>query len=243
MKIARIVMGMPTTIEIVVAAEQSEGPALTAVFDYFSAVDARFSTYKLDSEISRINRREIAENAYSDEMCEVFALAEKTKRDTGGYFDITREGFIDPSGLVKGWAIQNATRLVEAMGYDNYFIDVGGDIQSRGTTWTVGIRSPFNRNEIVKIIRPAGRGIATSGTYIRGQHIYDPFEPDKKITDIVSLTVVGPDIYEADRYATAAFAMGKGGITFIERTPGLEGYAIDSAGIATMTSGFASLTV
>jgi len=86
-----------------------------------------------------------------------------------------------------------------------------------------------------------GRGVATSGTYIRGQHIYNPYRPEEKIEDIVSITVVGPDIYEADRFATAAFAMGRGGIMFIEELKDFEGYAVDAAGIATMTSGFSAL--
>ena len=80
-------------------------------------------------------------------------------------------------------------------------------------------------------------GMATSGTYIRGQHIYNPLD-DKEITEIVSLTVIGPNVYEADRFATAAFAMGKEGINFIERTAELEGYIIHKDGIATLTSGF-----
>ena len=111
----------------------------------------------------------------------------------------------------------------------------GGDIQSHGLNyeekeWSIGIRSPFNIEEIVKIVRVKERGIATSGSYERGQHIYNPHEPEKKLLDIVSITVVGPNVLEADRFATAAFAMGLEGINFIERLQGFEGYAIDSAG-------------
>ena len=77
-----------------------------------------------------------------------------------------------------------------------------------------------------------------SGTYARGQHIYRPGEPGPLATEVVSLTVIGPDIYEADRFATAAFAMGRDGILFLEQTPGLEGYMVDSNGRATPTNGF-----
>ncbi|TIX91826.1 MAG: FAD:protein FMN transferase, partial [Mesorhizobium sp.] len=96
-----------------------------------------------------------------------------------------------------------------------------------GHDWSVGIRNPFNAQEIVKIVYPRGRGLATSGTYVRGHHIYNPHAIDSPIQDIVSLTVIGADVLEADRFATAAFAMGRDGILFIERTPGLEGYVID----------------
>lgn len=237
-------MGMPVAVEIVGAGKESLG----RVFEYFTAIDKRFSTYKPHSEISKINRGEITPEEASKEMQEVFALAEQTKKDTNGYFDIAKpDGSIDPSGLVKGWAIRNAAALVKSMGYNNYFLDVGGDIQSSGVDeaahpWSVGIRNPFNSAEIVKVVYPRGRGVATSGTYIRGQHIYNPHEPEQALNDIVSLTVVGPDVYEADRFATAAFAMGNGGINFVEQLPGFEGYSIDTKGIATETSGFEALT-
>ncbi len=238
-------MGMPIAVEVVGATEAD----LERIFDYFTAIDARFSTYKWDSEISRINRGEIEPHEYSDEMREVFALSEQTQRESDGYFSITRpDGSIDPSGLVKGWAIHRAAMLAKRMGYANYFIDAGGDIQSRGLDehgepWTIGIRHPFQESEIVKVLRPMGQGVATSGTYLRGQHIYNPHAPDRPISDIVSLTVIGPNIYEADRFATAAFAMGRAGIEFIEQLPHCEGYLIDSAGIATMTTNFEHHTV
>ena len=82
------------------------------------------------------------------------------------------------------------------------------------------------------------RGIATSGTAIRGQHIYDPYRHDKPLMDVVSITIIGPDIYDADRFATAAFAMGRQGIQFIETLAGFEGYMIDMSARATFTSGF-----
>ena len=84
--------------------------------------------------------------------------------------------------------------------------------------------------------------MATSGSYIRGAHIYNPHAPTAALTDILSITVVGPDVYEADRFATAAFAMGREGINFIERLQGFEGYAIDKSGVATLTSGFEHYT-
>jgi thiamine biosynthesis lipoprotein len=106
----------------------------------------------------------------------------------------------------------------------------------------VGIRNPFDTNEVVKIVHIQENGIATSGNYERGKHIYDPHRGVYLESEILSMTVIGPNIYEADRFATAAFAMGKDGITFIEQKEGLEGYAIDKNGIATMTSHFDKYT-
>jgi thiamine biosynthesis lipoprotein len=240
MRDTRIMMGMPITVEVV---DTGDDAILDTVFAYFDGVDRRFSTFRPESEISAINRGDLAVEGYSDEMREVLALAEETKRETAGFFDICRpDGALDPSGIVKGWAIRNAAALIARSGARDYFVDAGGDIQSsgrnaRGEEWRVGIRNPFNAGEIVKVFHPRGRGIATSGTYARGQHIYDPYAPDCAIRDIVSLTVIGPDVLEADRYATAAFAMGEPGILFIEETPGLEGYLIDADGNATFTDG------
>lgn len=237
-------MGMPISIEIVGGTQGS----LEAIFDHFTAVDERFSTYKPESEISLINRGKISGDEYSGEMQEIFGLAARTCADTAGYFNIIRpDGSIDPSGIVKGWAIRNAATLAERMGYHDYLIDAGGDIQSHGTdsegrSWSIGIRNPFNRHEVIKVLYPLGRGVATSGTAIRGQHIYNPHDPGVTQDEIVSITIVAPDIYEADRFATAAFAMGKNGLMFIERMPGFEAYSVDRQGIATMTSGFARLT-
>jgi thiamine biosynthesis lipoprotein len=242
MKYTQIIMGMHITVEIVDPKARWE--VFEKVFSYFTAVDKRFSTYKDDSEIMRINRGEISADHYSQEMKEIFSLAEKTKEETFGYFDIRKpDGILDPSGIVKGWAIQNAARILLQEGYENFYIDAGGDIQSHGLNaegeeWSIGIRNPFNAEEIIKAVRAKGRGIATSGSYIRGQHIYNPHMPKSKLTDVISITVIGPDILEADRFATAAFAMGKNGINFIENLPEFEGYAIDSSGLATMTSNF-----
>jgi len=234
-------MGMPVTIEVV---DPTSAATLEMVFDYFRTVDERFSTYKSTSEISKINRGEIMESEYSREMREVFALAEEMKIRTDGYFEIrTPTGSYDPSGIVKGWAIRKAAKLLREQGYQNFYVEAGGDIQTAGHSkngepWKVGIRNPFNDTEIINTVILSSAAIATSGTYIRGRHIYNPKTGREASNEIVSISVVGTDIYEADSYATAAFAMGREGINLIETIPGLEGYMIDANGIATETSGF-----
>lgn len=234
-------MGMPVTVEVVDASASQS--LLDSAFGYFEYVDSKFSTYKDDSEISRINRGELAPELASDDMRSIFALAEQTRLETNGYFDIRHAGTMDPSGVVKGWAIFNAAQLLREQGAQDYYIDAGGDIQmsganSQGEKWRVGIRNPFNPNEIVKVLSVSDCGVATSGTYVRGQHIYNPHDESRAITDILSITLMGPDICEADRYATAAFAMGRHGIFFVESLYGFEGYMIDSDGRATFTTGF-----
>lgn len=244
MRITRLLMGMPITIDV--TGSDDDRATMAAAFAYFEAVDRRFSTYRDDSEISAINQGRLGAANYSAEMREVLALCEQTRRETFGYFDIrTAAGTLDPSGIVKGWAIRNAAALIERSGSSDFYVDAGGDIQSsghngEGKTWRVGIRNPFDQAEIIKVIEPRGKGVATSGTYARGQHIYDPHARGTSIEEIVSLTVIGSDVLEADRFATAAFAMGRDGIAFVEQTPGLDGYLVDRAGQATFTSGFES---
>ena len=248
MRESRSIMGMPVHLEIVDAhAAQAD---FDAVFDYFTTIDARFSTYKEDSEISKINRREIRPEQYSIEMREVFSLAEEMSKKTNGYFEIhTPMNSIDPSGLVKGWAIQKAADMLRAKGFKNFYVEIGGDIQTNGLNaegkeWSIGIRNPLNisdKEEVVKVIYPHGKGIATSGTYLRGAHIYNPFITEKP-SSYVSLSVIGPNVYEADCVATAAFAMGEEGMNFLAELPDFEAYAIDPRGIAIYTKGFEEYT-
>lgn len=239
-------MGMPVTLEVVDTAAGE--PLFDEVFDYFVYVDEKFSTYKDQSEISRINRGELKFEDASEDMKIIFDLAEQTRRESNGYFDVHHGGIIDPSGIVKGWAIYNAAEILHKKGFENFFVDAGGDIQVRGKNsqdgnWRVGIRNPFNMDEIVKILSVTDCGVATSGTYVRGQHIYNPKDEGQVITDVLSLTVIGPDVYEADRFATAAFAMGRAGIDFIEYLPSFEGYMIDKDKQATYTTGFARYVI
>ncbi len=237
-------MGMPVIVEI---NDREATPELfDEVFSYFTYVDEKFSTYKETSEISAINRGEKRAEAWSEDMKEVFALSEETKRLSGGYFDIVaRDGRYDPSGLVKGWAILNAANILRGQGVRNFYVEVAGDIETNGLNaegnpWRIGIQNPLKgEREVIKTVHLKGQGIATSGTQVRGQHIYDPKDRNRPLNDVASITVIGPNIYEADRFATAAFAMEGAGIEFIERLEGFEGYQIDRNGNAVMTSGFA----
>lgn len=243
MRDTAMIMGMPITVDVVGAGRDDP---VGAAFRYFGEVDDRFSPYKPDSEVSALNRGELS-SSLSSQMREILDLADDTSRQTQGYFNIRRpDGRLDPSGLVKGWAIRNAARLIAERGYKDYFVDAGGDIQCSGDScagrpWRVGIRNPFDARQSIKTLEPRNAGVATSGSYVRGAHIYNPRDPADSLDDIVSMTVVASDVYDADRFATAAFAMGRNGIAFIEHMPGLEGYAVDRRGIATMTSGFKTI--
>lgn len=235
-KRVEIVMGMPVTIEIRDIKILDTGKLekdFEKVFDYLRLVDEKYSPYKSGSEVTKYNNGE----KVSMEFKKILKMSEELKKQTNGYFDIRRpDNKIDPSGIVKGWAIKNAAGLLKKLDYKHFYIDIAGDAQIVGEfKW--GIKNPFNTTQIVKTLKLNNAGIATSGTYERGEHIYDPIG-QTKLTEVVSLTVIGPDVFEADKFSTPAFAMGRAGISFIESRKGLEGYMIDKDGVATMTSNF-----
>jgi thiamine biosynthesis lipoprotein len=233
-------MGMPVTIIIEDVAVSPD--VFDQAYAYFTDVDEVYSPYKSTSEVSRINAG-LPEASWSPEMQEVVGLCRDTTKATNGYFDAWHKGKFDPSGLVKGWAIYNAAKLLTSLGCSDYYVEAGGDIQVKGLNaahepWQIGIRNPFDRHQNVKVLALTTQGIATSGLYIRGEHIYNPLDEAARLTEVASLTVIGPNVYEADRFATAAFAMGPRGVGYIDAIPGLEAYMIDNAGQATLTRGF-----
>jgi FAD:protein FMN transferase len=205
------VMGMPVTVDVRDGAAES-------VFDWFRWVDATFSTYKPTSEISRLNRGE--RRGGHPLVREVLARCEELRSLTGGYFDARAGGRLDPSGLVKGWAVDCAAALLEAAGARRFLIDAGGDVLVRGgEPWRVGIRHPHERDKVAAVIQLADGAVATSGAYERGEHILDP-HTGRPARGAVSVTVVGRDLATADAYATAAFAMGESGPEWTARLPG-----------------------
>lgn len=233
-------MGMPVTVQVLDASATDED--IQEVFAYLHYMDQKFSTYKTDSEISQINRGELSNADYSSEMKKILALCEETKREADGYFDINLNGILDPSGIVKGYAIWESAKLLEKKGHKNFYVEIAGDIQTfgkneKGENWKVGIQNPFNLKEIIKVLKISNQGIATSGNYRRGKHILNP-KTKERADEIAGITIIGPNVYEADRFATAAFAMGEKGIEFIEKQRNLEAYMIKNNQIAVMTSGF-----
>jgi FAD:protein FMN transferase len=234
------IMGMPVSLHV---ADPSAGHEdANAVFHYLRHVDSVFSTYIPESETERINRGEIPLPACSPEMRAILDLCERTRAATDGYFDAFRAGRFDPSGIVKGYAIRQSAEILRQRGFHNFFIEAGGDIQTsgrnqRGGQWRIGIRGPIDESQLVAVVHLEGEGIATSGTYIRGEHIYDPVR-GQPATDVASVSVIARDICEADGLATAAFAMGKRGILLIESQPGMEGLVIARDGRSSCTTGF-----
>jgi thiamine biosynthesis lipoprotein len=237
------VMGMPVTVDVI--GDAAEPAALDEVFAELDRLDRMFSPFIASSEVSRINRGEIAPEAAGHLMTEVVNLCRQYERATDGYFSAWVGERFDPSGLVKGWAIDRACSILDRLGYRDFYVDAGGDVQTRGRNsdgrpWRVGIRHPVERDKVACVVLMSGGAVATSGTYEKGAHILDPHTGEPAAT-FLSFTVAGPDILQTDVFATAAFAMGMRGLDFIRNAPGYEAFAIDKELRAWSTPGFGPL--
>ena len=205
---------------------------LDAVVDQLRDADARFSTYRADSEINRLADGEIRLEECSADMRYVLAACDHLASVTGGAFDARGhrpDGRLDPSGFVKGWAIEEAAWLIDSAGGRNYWINGGGDIVARGQAapgrpWRVGIRHPDHIDKVAAVLAISDRAVATSGDYERGAHIADP-RLGRAATGLRSVTVVGPGLAFTDAYATAVFAMGRDGLGWLASHPDTADYA------------------
>ena len=207
-------MGIPVGISADVGAA-----AIDRAFDWLRRVDATFSTWRDDSEISRLGAGTLAPLDASPEVRKVLRRCERLRRVTAGRFDVRATGRLDPSGFVKGWAVERAVALLEEAGARRLGVHAGGDVAVRGR-WRVGVQHPLERDRVAAVIDARDLAVATSGAYERGAHIVNPLS-GRPPEGVLSVTVAGPDLGTADAYATAAFAMGLDGP---EWTAGLSGY-------------------
>jgi thiamine biosynthesis lipoprotein len=235
---------MGTTVSIDVRPPLVSVDVLDAVVAQLHDIDARFSTYKPDSEISRIARGELPESEASPDVRHVLAVCDHLASVTDGAFDARRhrsDGALDPSGFVKGWAIEEAAWLIDSAGGRNYWINAGGDVVARGEAlpgrpWRVGIRHPDQADKVAAVLAVSDRAVATSGTYERGDHIVDP-RSGAAPAGLRSVTVVGPGLAFTDAYATAVFVMGLEGLGWLAAQPGYAGYAITDDDRSVWTEG------
>jgi thiamine biosynthesis lipoprotein len=237
-----MIMGTAVAIDIVgEPADVGVEVLADAAFAWFTEVDERFSTYKPDSEVNRIDRGELAVSAASPDMRHVLRACEELRSATNGYFDAYASRHLDPSGYVKGWSVQVASDSLVAAGAANHCVNAGGDIRVRGVgrdgqAWRIGIAHPWESDKVAWVVTGTNLAIATSGTYERGLHVIDPFRGEPA-TYLRSVTVTGPDLAIADAYATAALAMGQRGIDWLPTLVGYESAVVTQDGDAFRSDG------
>ncbi|MFE0856832.1 FAD:protein FMN transferase [Streptomyces mutabilis] len=227
------VMGFPVSLRV----DDPDVPeeAADAVFRWLREVDARFSPFRDDSEVSRLERGEVAR--FSADLAEVLDLCEAYRVATGGAFDVRLPGRgLDPCAVVKGWSVQRAAGLLRAAGARRFCLNAGGDVVVAGGPWRVGVRHPEDAGRLCTVLEVADGAVATSARYERGGHIVDG-RTGRPATGLLAVTVVAPTLTKADTVATAAFAMGADGVEWAAAREGCEVFAVDAGRRVLRTAG------
>ncbi len=225
-KFAAKAMGTAVSVHIAdVVPQETADVAWESVGVFLRDIEDRFSTFLPTSEISRINAGELHMLDASPDVVEVLDACTWLEHLSDGVFNARRpDGSIDPAGFVKGWAAQRAAILLGEAGLQNFYLRIGGDIQTHGVQatgekWRVGIVDPHNATRIRSYVDiPENWAVATSGTAERGQHIWGK-DAQPASTQFSSMTVIGPHLMWADAFATIGFALGNGGIEWVEKFP------------------------
>ncbi|WP_331771909.1 FAD:protein FMN transferase (plasmid) [Embleya sp. NBC_00888] len=219
------IMGLPISVA---GDAVLPGEAADPVFAWLREVDARFSPFRPDSEVSRLDRGELTEDELSADLTEVLRLCEDYRVASGGAFRVRLPGRgLDPCAMVKGWAVQRAAELLAVRGVRRFCLNAGGDVVTAGGPWRIGVRHPTRPDRLCTVLEIADGAVATSARYERGDHILDG-RTGRPAVGLLSMTVVARSLTEADATATAAFAMGADGIAWAAARDGCEVFAIDA---------------
>ncbi len=238
------IMGMPISVHV--RGRRARGveadAAVRAAHADLRTADARFSTYRSDSEICRLQRGELPLAGCSADVHEVERLCRDARDRTDGWFDAWncvpgRPGMFDPTGLVKSWAVARAARRLApltAAGM-SWAVNAGGDVLVRNAAgdaeaWVVGIEDPFDRSRVLATVPMVDGAVATSGLAARGAHIQVPGS-GRAAREVMAATVVGPSLLWADVWATALVARGREGIAATAGLHGTTGIVVTNDGV------------
>ena len=202
--------------------------AWSEALEVLREADRVFSTYRADSYISRLNRGELDVADCPPEVGEVVALGEQARIESFGAFDVRRSAGLDPSGVVKGWAVERAARALDQLADTDYCLSAGGDMTCRAAgldDWRVGIEDPHDPGKLAAVVPIRNGAIATSGLNHRGNHITDA-RTGSTPTALASVTVVYTSLTQADIDATAAFALGPDALAWLQTRPNRTGLVI-----------------
>jgi thiamine biosynthesis lipoprotein len=238
------VMGMPVSLALRGrhADDAAARVAWAGALAVLREADRVFSTYRADSDVSRFSRHEIGLEDCAPEVAEVLALGATAERDSAGAFSVWRPGpggdvVLDPSGVVKGWAVERAAELLRSLDATDFCLSAGGDMvcstaDPDGEPWRVGIEDPADPTRLVAVVPVYSGAVATSGTAHRGEHVIDA-RTGRPPAAVASVTVVAGSLTWADIDATAAFALGPEAARWLETRPGRSGLVVWADGTTT----------
>lgn len=208
------VMGMPVSIHLRGRHRDVDSPAakvaVAQVFSHLRRVDDVFSTWRADSDLMRLARGELDPTEAHPWLAEVSDLCTVAHLRTAGLFSPYHAGSYDPTGLVKGWAVEGAAAHLAHVPRISFCINAGGDLvagsgpDARPEPWVIGIEDPRNPGRVAATVELTHGGLATSGAAARGAHVHDPRD-GTAIDRPGSATVWGPSLLWADVWATALF--------------------------------------
>lgn len=151
--------------------------------------------------------------------------------------------YVDLGGIAKGYAVDQAIKLLRNLGITHASVSAGGDSRvlgdRRGRPWMVGIKNPRGEDGVAITVPVSDSAISTSGDYerffidekgARVHHIINP-KTGKSAHDLVSVTVLGPQGFDTDALSTTIFVLGwEKGLALIDRLKGFDCIIITRTG-------------
>ena len=241
-------MGMPISLALRGRhADDRQGlAAWTDAMAVLLEVDRVFSTYRTDSYVSRLGRGEIALAACPAEVAEVLALGALAEERSHGAFRVVRPGpdgapVLDPSGVVKGWAVERAAEHLRRLDDTDFCLSAGGDLVCRtldpdAAPWRIGIEDPHDLTRVLAVVPVRTGAVATSGSARRGEHVVDA-RTGRPPAAVASVTVVGDDLTWVDIDATAAYALGPDAARWLDAERHRTGLVVWRDGTVTRLAG------
>lgn len=238
------VMGMPVSLALRGrhTDDAVAGDAWAGALAVLREADRVFSTYRADSVVSAIRRGELAVADAPDDVAEVLAIAGRAERATDGAFSAWRPDSggapaLDPSAVVKGWAVERASAALRGLPGTDFCLSAGGDMICRaahGPPWRVGIEHPHDASRLLAVVPVTDAAVATSGTAHRGAHLVDA-RTGRPPAGVAQVSVIAASLTWADVDATAAYALGEQAASWLGRRVGRTGLVVRADGTTVTT--------
>lgn len=238
-----VISTMGTQVSVDVRTRRSAGSigeTMELVADRLEAIDEVFSPWRPDSWVSRVISGQVSPADCPPEVQHVLELSMSLSDATDGYFSpFWRRAAYgdpgpDPTGLVKGWAAQQASDILIARELPDHIVNAAGDMVVSGqaapgdfsSTWRIGVSDPHHARAlagVIEIDQSARRwSVATSGKAELGAHVVDPRtgRPSGSVasaTVITRLDSVDDGAAVADACATALVASGPSAHALVDR--------------------------